>query len=411
VSHANKALKKGEKCLLRSGVQEWDTDARGRDEKPSQLSERQSFIACMAALRQDPHPKTIAEMKQIILDGITLDSFLAYQNGTLVDVFKPAPEQEKEVLGAMYKNTKYVQKMKAHARRNPAAAMAAVTNAVNAYENFRRFIESNDSVIDHTYMWDIFTTLNQKIFPAQKVGFNLIILEVPKDDNSDALNIVCPSNHYSNNFFDVRKMTVVLIKQYNYYEPVFQFTDHEDAKKTDVKTSFSLSAPTLMPNLKVMIELRKDRAERAPGGVTPGEENYNYNAAIVSSKDKLKPPVGFQGGSGGGALPEAEPDDEIMSEHNRMLDTILEEEELLITAHRMHIEETMEMVRSEMNLLTEVDQPGSAIDQYVERLDAILKQKLKGVEELKAKLESFKEHLQQEEIITNTVRIPSSSRR
>ena len=39
------------------------------------------------------------------------------------------------------------------------------------------------------------------------------------------------------------------------------------------------------------------------------------------------------------------------------------EEELLITAHRLHIEETMEMVRSEMNLLTEVDQPGSAIDQ------------------------------------------------
>lgn len=72
----------------------------------------------------------------------------------------------------------------------------------------------------------------------------------------------------------------------------------------------------------------------------------------------------------------------------------------------MHIEETMEMVRSEMNLLTEVDQPGSAIDQYVERLDAILKQKLKGVEELKAKLESFKGHLQQEEIITNTISRP-----
>jgi hypothetical protein len=76
-------------------------------------------------------------------------------------------------------------------------------------------------------------------------------------------------------------------------------------------------------------------------------------------------------------------DDEIMSEHNRMLDTILVEEELLITAHRVHIEETMELVRSEMNLLAEVDQPGSAIDQYVERLDSILTQKLKGVEALK----------------------------
>ncbi len=41
-----------------------------------------------------------------------------------------------------------------------------------------------------------------------------------------------------------------------------------------------------------------------------------------------------------------------LSEHDRMLDTILVEEELLITAHRLHIEETMELVRNEMNLLT-----------------------------------------------------------
>ena len=263
VSHANKTLKKGVKCLLRNGVQEWDKDAMGRDEKPSQLSELQSFIACMAALRQDPRPKTIVEMKQLILDGITLDSFLTYQNGTLVNAFKPAPGQEKEVHAAasIYNKTKYVQKMRATMKEKSAQTQdriqTTMSNTINSYENFRRFIENNDSVIDHTYMWDIFTTFNPKIF-TQKVGFNLIILEVPKDDNSDALNIICPSNHYSNNFFDVRKMTVVLIKQYNYYEPVFQFTDNDDAKKTDVKTSFSLSAPTLMPNLKVMIELIKD---------------------------------------------------------------------------------------------------------------------------------------------------------
>lgn len=261
VSHTNKALKKGVKCLLRSGVQEWDKDATGRDEKPSLLSERQSFIACMAALRQDPRPKTIAEMKQIILDGITLDSFLTYQNGALIDAFQSAPGQEKEVHAAVYGKTKYVQKMRAAMKEKGAKTrdrmQAAMSNTINAYENFRQFIASNDSVIDHTYMWDIFTTFNPKIF-TQKVGFNLIILEVPKDDNSDALNIVCPSNHYSNNFFDMQKMTVVLIKQYNYYEPVFQFTDNDDAKKTDVKTSFSLLAPTLMPNLKIMIKLIKD---------------------------------------------------------------------------------------------------------------------------------------------------------
>jgi hypothetical protein len=292
VSNTNKTLKKGVRCLLRSGVQEWDKDAMGRDEKPSQLSEQQSFIACMAALRQDPRPKTIVEMKQLILDGITLDSFLTYQNGTLVDAFKPAPGQEKEVLAAasIHNQTKYVQKMKAAMKEKGAKTrdrmQATVSNAINAYENFRRFIESNDSVIDHTYMWDIFTTFNPKIF-TQKVGFNLIVLEVPKDDNSDALNIICPSNHYSNNFFDVRKMTVVLIKQYNYYEPVFQYTDNDDAKKTDVKTSFSLSASSLMPNLKVMIDLIKDSIYPGCNPInapTPGIKPYTFKHNISASE-------------------------------------------------------------------------------------------------------------------------------
>lgn len=158
-------------------------------------------------------------------------------------------------------------------------------------------------------------------------------------------------------------------------------------------------------------ELRKDKADRAPGGVTPGEDP-NYYAAVARadgvapgkerkvSPNKISSELvdSYDDGDDG---------DEILSEHNKMLDTILEEEELLITAHRLHIEETMELVRNEMNLLTEVDQPGSAIDQYVERLDAILKQKLEGVAMLQAKLERFKGHLQKEEMITATVRAPS----
>uniref|UniRef100_A0A7R9YS33 Kinesin-like protein n=1 Tax=Chlamydomonas euryale TaxID=1486919 RepID=A0A7R9YS33_9CHLO len=172
-------------------------------------------------------------------------------------------------------------------------------------------------------------------------------------------------------------------------------------------------------------ELRKDKAQRDPGGVTPGEDP-NYYAAVARADEEAeavkkpsKPILRAGGGQraggpnkvtdsaangGGRGSPGGSDEDEILSEHNKMLDTILEEEELLITAHRMHIEETMELVRSEMNLLTEVDQPGSAIDQYVNRLDKILKQKLEGVAMLQAKLERFKGHLQKEEMITTTMR-------
>ena len=295
-------LKKNVACLLRQGVQELDQDGR-------MLSEKQSFIACMAAMRQDDRPKTIAEMKQIILDGITLDSFLTYQNGALLDAFKPAPGQEKEVhaSASTNKGSQYVQKMTAKMKDKNAETRGrmreAMSNTINAYENFRRFIASNDTVIDHTYMWDIFTTLNPKIFNTQQqrmetvlakgatkeqvaqiernIGFNLIILEIPKDDNSDALNIVCPSNHYSNNQFNSWKPTVILIKQYNYYEPVYQFTDHDNAKKSDIKKTFSLrNATTLMPNLKVMIELIRDQIlpSCAPINVKPYAFKYNISA-------------------------------------------------------------------------------------------------------------------------------------
>ena len=228
-------------------------------------------------------------MKQIILDGITLDSFLTYQNGTLVDAFKPAPGQDNEVLASIYSSTKYVQKLKASANGKSAKTQERIRDsmnaAINSYDNFRQFILSDDTVIDHTYMWDIFTTVNPKIFNTQKVGFNLIILEIPKDDNSDALNIVCPSNHYSNNFFDVHKMTVILIKQYNYYEPIFQFTDNDNAKKSDIKKSFSIIASALMPNLKVMIDLIKDHIFPGCKPVNvPGIKTYTFKYNISAAE-------------------------------------------------------------------------------------------------------------------------------
>ncbi|KAK8498331.1 hypothetical protein V6N12_073501 [Hibiscus sabdariffa] len=65
--------------------------------------------------------------------------------------------------------------------------------------------------------------------------------------------------------------------------------------------------------------------------------------------------------------PEPPPDENI--------NAILEEEEALIAAHRKEIEDTMEIVREEMKLLAEVDQPGSHIDNYVTHLSFVLSRK------------------------------------
>ncbi|CAO2173733.1 unnamed protein product [Urochloa humidicola] len=81
------------------------------------------------------------------------------------------------------------------------------------------------------------------------------------------------------------------------------------------------------------------------------------------------------------------------------INAILEEEEALIAAHRKEIENTMEIVREEMNLLAEVDQPGSLIDNYVAQLNFLLSRKASGLLSLQARLARFQQRLKEQEIL------------
>lgn len=56
-----------------------------------------------------------------------------------------------------------------------------------------------------------------------------------------------------------------------------------------------------------------------------------------------------------------------------------------------------------MAMLAEVDQPGSAIDQYVDTLEAMLAQKAEGIRQLQNRLERFKQKLKEEEVMSTTV--------
>ncbi|KAK9136890.1 hypothetical protein Sjap_007484 [Stephania japonica] len=82
------------------------------------------------------------------------------------------------------------------------------------------------------------------------------------------------------------------------------------------------------------------------------------------------------------------------------ISAILEEEEALITAHRKEIEDTMEIVREEMTLLAEVDQPGSHIDDYVTQLSFVLSRKAAALVSLQARLARFQHRLKEQEILS-----------
>lgn len=198
-------------------------------------------------------------------------------------------------------------------------------------------------------------------------------------------------------------------------------------------------------------ELRKDKAARSPGGVTPGPNAAKYNASVLRAnpepaiKERVSavnapahPPVITNAAkqpfvprpaatSEQQAAAQAQPLREMNyglsgtaandsvhgaagAENNAMLmareelmNAILEEEDELIQCHRKQIEDTMDITRSEMNLLAEVDQPGSAIDTYVDKLGRILRDKTASIQLLQAKLDSFKAKLREEEIMSKTM--------
>lgn len=87
------------------------------------------------------------------------------------------------------------------------------------------------------------------------------------------------------------------------------------------------------------------------------------------------------------------------------IDELLQEEEALMAAHRKEIEDTMEIVREEMKLLAEVDQPGSLIDNYVTQLSYVLSRKAASLISLQARLSRFQHRLKAQEILSRK-RVP-----
>lgn len=87
----------------------------------------------------------------------------------------------------------------------------------------------------------------------------------------------------------------------------------------------------------------------------------------------------------------------ISEEHERLISKILAEEEDVIAQHRQHIDSMVELVKHEMELLQDVDRPGSEIEDYVSSLDSVLQQKAELIEGLRAQLAEFHSHLRTEE--------------
>jgi hypothetical protein len=210
ISNTNTNIKENHPCLLRHGIE---------------INEKQSFISCISDLLYFAKKKSdantlkdilsIQDMKEHIIQSISIDSFIKYQNGNLVnDFYNP----DKIVDIKKYSSSKLFNKINTENQEENIY----FTKVVSAFENFIDFLRDPEAFIDHTYLWDIISMPNQQLFPN---GVNIIILQLNDDDITNNVSLLCPTNHYSSEFYQARKPTVILLKKDTYYEPIYSYTN------------------------------------------------------------------------------------------------------------------------------------------------------------------------------------------
>jgi hypothetical protein len=242
ISKTNTNIKEDHPCLLRHGVE---------------VNNKQSFVSCIsdaiffgkrivdennALTKKVAKVLNIKQMKERIIKSLTIDAFIKYQNGNLVIDFN---DPNKKIDFSKYQNTKIYAKLN---MENPEDK-AYYTKIISAYENFVNYLNDDDAVIDHTYLWDIVSMPNKYLFPN---GVNLIIFQLPNDDITNNVQLLCPTNHYSSEFYEARKPTIILMKEDGYYEPIYSYTKHN--KNLNIAKEFKEYDPQLSKTMRAVFK-------------------------------------------------------------------------------------------------------------------------------------------------------------
>jgi hypothetical protein len=82
----------------------------------------------------------------------------------------------------------------------------------------------------------------------------LVIFEIPSDDITGNVEIICPTNHYSKSNFSDKKLTLMLVKKDNFFEPIYLYNNMD--KKVN---RFLFREQNLKGNPNIKVALTKVR--------------------------------------------------------------------------------------------------------------------------------------------------------
>jgi hypothetical protein len=237
VSAINKNLKKNQPCYLRKGTEN---------------SKNKSFIASIADIYSEKNNDKILKIDDFINEKLvpmlTADTFITLQNGSLINEFQSKLIDNVDI--EQIKDSTVYSKLKSS---NPIQ-LQKITSALF---NFIDYLKSPSSNVDYTYLWDLICEPNERLFTS---GINLVILNVPSDDNTSNINIMCPTNYYSLSKYDPTKETAIIMQKYEYFEPIYIVIDQSKSNIMRIVTT-KLYTPDLMakiPNMKQMANTIQD---------------------------------------------------------------------------------------------------------------------------------------------------------
>jgi hypothetical protein len=260
-------------CLLRKGIEN---------------NRNQSFIGVIADVYHDylkiktknkkVNIPSIKEMKNIIISSLNIDLFISYFSGSLVSLFEK--ENVNNINVEKYKDNEIYKKLNI----SDEYELKLLKKIIGSYENFIDYIKDDEVKIDHTFLWDIVSKPNKKLFPK---GLNLCILELVQDDNTDNIEMLCPTNSYSDEVYNPKKQTLIIVKKEDFYEPIYSYRDEKT--KIIVNKTFSPYNTYLISNIKEMLQIIKQTYNKCkPLSSLPKVYKFKRNKILDEVIDILK---------------------------------------------------------------------------------------------------------------------------
>ena len=253
-------------------------------------SSNKSFVGCLADLYSKYTEKqyTIPEMLEVIVNTINIDKFLKLHNGSFFSIFRPKSYNENDIDISKYEDSKFIQDMqkrftnKVNISHGDPMSPDFVLETIAAYENFRKFLLDEESYIDYTFLWDIICEPNPQLFVS---GLNLAILQIMDHDMRDNVELVCPSSTYSNILYNSKNPTFILVRQGEFFEPVYMF----DTERGEIKTTFYEETNYKLNSISTSLKIIRNSITNycSPQSSLPRKYEFKQNISVGSLKTEV----------------------------------------------------------------------------------------------------------------------------